>query len=67
CQALVQQSLLVLPRPQVGLADAEALLAAARQEPLPAGPMAWPVVESAPGEEEEGGEAESEAEPQGPA
>ena len=65
CQALVQQSVLVLTRPQVGLADADALLAAARQAPLPAGPTAWPVVEPAPGEEEEapGGEAG----PQGPA
>ena len=61
CQALVQQSLLVLTRPQVGLADAEALLAAARQQPLPAGPTAWPVVEPAPGEAEDdlGGEADS--------
>ena len=65
CQALVQQSLLVLTRPQVGLADAEALLAAARQDPLPAGPMAWPVVEPAPGEEEE--VPGDEADHQGPA
>jgi hypothetical protein len=52
----VQQSLLVLTRPQVGLGDAESLLAAARQEPLPAGPTAWPVVEPAPGED--GGEGD---------
>ncbi len=64
CQALVQESLMVLTRPQVGLADAEALVAAARQEPLPAGPTAWPVVEPAPGEQEE--LAEGEADPQGP-
>ena len=55
---------MVLTRPQVGLGDAEALLAAARQQPLPAGPTAWPVVEPAPGEEEEASEAESDADPQ---
>jgi ferredoxin len=46
CQALVQQSLMVLTRPQVGLPDAEQRIAAAKAEPLPAGPTAWPVVES---------------------
>jgi ferredoxin len=67
CQALVQQSVLVLTRPQVGVADADALLAAARQEPLPAGPTAWPVLESDPAEQEGADDAESEADPQGPA
>jgi ferredoxin len=42
CQALVQQSLVVLTRPQVGLADRERVLAAALAEPLPLGPTAWP-------------------------
>jgi ferredoxin len=42
CQTLVQQSLVVLTRPQVGLADREALLARALAEPLPPGPTAWP-------------------------
>ncbi|MFM7264482.1 MAG: 2Fe-2S iron-sulfur cluster-binding protein [Cyanobium sp.] len=42
CQALVQQSLVVLTRPQVGLADREAVLARALAEPLPPGPTAWP-------------------------
>jgi ferredoxin len=42
CQALVNQSLLVITRPQVGLAEREALLAAARAEPLLLGPTAWP-------------------------
>ena len=46
CQALVQHSVLVLTRPQVGLADKDNLIGAARAEPLPAGPTAWPVVES---------------------
>lgn len=45
CQALVQRSLIVLTRPQAGLADREALLAAARAEPLAAGPTAWPTTE----------------------
>ena len=46
CQTLVQQSVLVLTRPQVGLGDAEQRIAAAKAEPLPAGPTAWPVAES---------------------
>ena len=55
CQALVQQSLVVLTRPQVGLADRERVLAAALAEPLPPGPTAWP----APPEDEEGDEEQS--------
>ncbi len=43
CQALIQQSLLVITRPQVGLADRENQLVAALAQPLPAGPTAWPV------------------------
>jgi ferredoxin len=43
CQALVQESLVVLTRPQVGLADREGDLARARSQPLPEGPTAWPV------------------------
>ncbi len=43
CQALVERSLVVLTRPQVGLADGERLLAQARGRDLPAGPTAWPV------------------------
>jgi len=46
CQTLVQHSVLVLTRPQAGLADAEARIAAAKAEPLPAGPTAWPIEES---------------------
>jgi ferredoxin len=42
CQALVNQSCLVITRPQVGLGDREALLAAAQKEPLPLGPTSWP-------------------------
>ncbi|MEB3331481.1 MAG: 2Fe-2S iron-sulfur cluster-binding protein [Synechococcaceae cyanobacterium] len=58
CQSLVQRSLLVLTRPQTGLADREALLGAARAEPLPAGPTAWPT----PPQEEEDGDDEDRAE-----
>jgi len=42
CQALVQRSLVVLTRPQVGLSDREGLLARALAMPLPPGPLAWP-------------------------
>lgn len=42
CQALVQQSLLVITRPQVGLADKDTLVAQALATPLPAGPTSWP-------------------------
>ncbi|MFM8935657.1 MAG: 2Fe-2S iron-sulfur cluster-binding protein [Vulcanococcus sp.] len=45
CQTLVQQSVMVLTRPQLGLADSEQRIAAAKAEPLAAGPTAWPVVE----------------------
>jgi hypothetical protein len=45
CQSLVQQSLLVLTKPQAGLGDAEARIAAAKASPLPPGPTAWPVQE----------------------
>jgi ferredoxin len=63
CQALVQRSLLVLTRPQLGLPDRETVLAQARSQPLPEGPTAWPAPppeepEPVPGAEEEpaGGE-----------
>ena len=42
CQALVNQSLRVITRPQVGLGDREGLLAASMATPLPLGPTAWP-------------------------
>ena len=52
CQTLVQHSVLVLTRPQVGLGgDAEQRIAAARAEALPAGPTAWPASEE-PAEED---------------
>jgi len=42
CQALVQQSLTVVTRPQAGLSDRDAVLAEAMSRPLPPGPTAWP-------------------------
>lgn len=51
CQTLVQQSVVVLTRPQTGLADAEAVIGRAMAEELPAGPTAWP--EPPPDEEAE--------------
>lgn len=60
CQTLVQQSLVVLTRPQVGLADRERAFAAALAEPLPPGPTAWPAPPpSDEEEEEETGEADA--------
>ncbi len=44
CQTLVMKSVMVLTRPQVGLADGAARLEAARQAPLASGPVAWPEV-----------------------
>jgi len=42
CQSLVEQSVLVVTRPQVGLPDREALIINAQARPLPTGPTAWP-------------------------
>ena len=64
CQTLVQHSVLVLTRPQVGLSDAEQRIAAAKAEPLPAGPTAWPVQESeSEGDVEETIEDEASSDP----
>ena len=60
CQTLVQQSVLVLTKPQTGLGDLEQKVARAKAEPLPAGPTAWPVVESV--EDEESAEDAAEGE-----
>jgi ferredoxin len=46
CQALVQQSLLVITRPQVGLADKPGQVSLALATPLPPGPTSWPQPES---------------------
>jgi ferredoxin len=42
CQALVQESLLVLTRPQLGLANQAAVVDEALGRPLPEGPTVWP-------------------------
>ncbi len=63
CQALVNQSLRVITRPQVGLGDREALLASSMATPLPLGPTAWPQPEVEPETALEG-DAESQARPQ---
>jgi ferredoxin len=55
CQALVQRSLTVVTRPQVGLPNKEAAVAAAQAQPLPPGPTEWPQ------QPEAGAEAEPEA------
>ena len=55
CQALVQQSLLVITRPQVGLADSQGQVASARARPLPAGPTSWPEAEVEPEQAETAG------------
>jgi ferredoxin len=53
CQALVEQSLVVLTRPQVGLQGKEAAFAKALAEPLGAGPIAWPLPPQAEAEPDE--------------
>ena len=58
CQALVQRSLVVLTRPQVGLSDREGVLARAQEMPLPLGPLAWPEPELQD-EDPEAGEIDS--------
>ena len=62
CQSLVQESLVVVTRPQVGFPDRAAVLAAALVEPLPQGPIAWPAppVEETE-EKEEGAQASGSA------
>ena len=63
CQTMVQESVLVLTRPQVGMADQENLLAEAQTKPLPSGPTAWPAPPAQEGDEdlEDGAEGPSEA------
>ena len=68
CQTMVQESVLVLTRPQVGLADQDNLLAAAQVKPLPAGPTAWPAppFQDDDDDSEEVGEGVSQGEEQAP-
>jgi hypothetical protein len=46
----------VLTRPQVGMADQEALVAAAQAQPLPPGPTAWPAPPVEEGDDDDDGE-----------
>lgn len=62
CQSLVQQSLVVLTRPQQNLADRERAMAAALAEPLPLGPTAWPAPPQAEADDDD---AAPEASPSG--
>lgn len=64
CQALVNGSVIVLTRPQTGLADRQERIDQARRDPLPPGPTAWPspvVEEAPPPEREDDREAETAA------
>lgn len=61
CQALVNQSLLVITRPQVGLGDRDALVAAAAAQPLPLGPTAWPQPEPVADDDGADGEPEDDS------
>lgn len=60
CQALVERSLMVITRPQVGLPDGDSLVAAARSTPLGAGPTAWPAPPQQPDDELEEAAGETE-------
>jgi ferredoxin len=63
CQALVQQSLLVITRPQVNLPDRQSLLNAAWAGALPTGPTAWPEVAVAEPAEEANAGSQASIEP----
>jgi ferredoxin len=56
CQALVQESLVVLTRPQIGLPDREAAVVESCSRPLPEGPTSWPELpgDSEPGSDKDG-------------
>ncbi|MCT0198848.1 (2Fe-2S)-binding protein [Synechococcus sp. CS-1325] len=66
CQAMVEHSLVVLTRPQLGWAQGEGLLAAAAEAPLPAGPIAWPTPPEDPAAETEQSATADEAGTDGP-
>jgi ferredoxin len=60
CQSLVQGSLVVLTRPQSGIANAEKAWEEALERPLPPGPLTWPEETEEPlGEDIPAGEASS--------
>ena len=66
CQALVNQSVVVLTKPQTGLADLDHKVNQATAQPLPAGPTAWPVQESeATDDDTDPADAASDGQPSG--
>jgi ferredoxin len=54
CQSLVQHSVIVLTKPQTGLADAEQKVEQAKAQALPAGPTAWPTPPESESKEADG-------------
>ena len=54
CQSLVQHSVVVITRPQAGLADRESQVKQAMATPLPVGPTDWPSVPDIDDEVEDG-------------
>lgn len=68
CQALVERSVVILTRPQVSMGDQRRRIEAALSAPLPLGPTAWPVVDSADDDEDGDGEVEpNQSSPDAPA
>ena len=66
CQALVNQSVMVLTKPQTGLADLDQKVNLAKAQPLPVGPTAWPVQESqAEDDEADSADVASNSQPSG--
>ena len=56
CQALVNDSLVVITRPQLGLANKDSQVSAAMASPLPPGPICWPEPVAIESESEGAGE-----------
>jgi hypothetical protein len=62
----VNQSVVVLTKPQTGLADLDQKVNQATAQPLPAGPTAWPVQESeATDDDTDPADAASDGQPSG--
>jgi ferredoxin len=58
CQALVEQSLVVVTRPQLGMANKDDAMAEALARPLGTGPTEWPALPEVEGQEIGAEEAE---------
>ncbi|MFO8237159.1 MAG: 2Fe-2S iron-sulfur cluster-binding protein [Prochlorococcaceae cyanobacterium] len=61
CQALVQKSLVVITRPQLGHGNKDGQVNAAMASPLPPGPTSWPEPLASEGEPDDTDLAEDEA------